>query len=166
MPFLSNLFQIFSDTRKPLQPKQLPCSLQNRKNYIHTFKTNLLIFPKLPTRTSIMSDKRRTYDKLLIILQNAEDYPNQWSYAVSKIQQQSYNQAITDNSKSTLESVQTALMKKDFMLEEFKPATFVAALRDEMHDYYIGLIKSANLIKKLVNKSLHLFLNDKNTAKM
>ena len=113
-----------------------------------------------------MSDKRETQNKPLIILRNIKDYPNWKSYAFSKLQQQSCNWAITNKPEPTFESVQAALIKEGFTLEDLRPATLVAALRDEKKDYYIGLTKSAGLIKELVDKSLHPFLNNKSAAEM
>ena len=42
----------------------------------------------------------------------------------------------------------------------------MAALRDEKKDYHVGLTKSAGLIKKLVDKSLHPLLNNKSAAEI
>ncbi len=42
----------------------------------------------------------------------------------------------------------------------------VAALRDEKKDYHVGLIKSAGLIRELVDKTIHPLLNDKSAAQM
>ena len=52
------------------------------------------------------------------------------------------------------------------MAADLRPPTFVAALRDEKKDYLAGLIKSAGLIKKLVDKSLYPHFNYKSAAKM
>ena len=51
-------------------------------------------------------------------------------------------------------------------MEDLGPATFVATFRDEKKDYHVGLTKSAGLIKELVNKNLHLFLNNKSAVEM
>lgn len=53
-----------------------------------------------------------------------------------------------------------------FASANLRPSTFVTALQDEKKDHLIGLTKSADLIKELVNKSLHLLLSNKNTFKM
>ena len=47
-----------------------------------------------------------------------------------------------------------------------RPVTFVATLRDEKKIYHISLTKNAGLIKKLVDKSLHLLFNDKSVTKI
>lgn len=57
-------------------------------------------------------------------------------------------------------------MEDEFMLVDLRPATLIAALKDEKKDYLIGLTKSIGLIKELVNKSLHPLLNDKSAVKM
>lgn len=113
-----------------------------------------------------MSDKREAQDKPLIILRNAEDYSDWKSYAVSRLQQQSCNWAITDRPQPNLESVRATLIEDGFAAADLRPATLVAALRDEKKDYLIGLTKSADLIKELVDKSLHPLLNDKSAAEM
>lgn len=113
-----------------------------------------------------MSDKREVQDKPLIILRNAEDYPDWKSYAVSRLQQQSCNWAITDRPQPNLESIRATLIEDGFAAADIRPATLVAALRDEKKDYLFGLSKSAGLIKELVDKSLHPLLNDKSAAEM
>ena len=113
-----------------------------------------------------MSDKREMQDKLLIILQNYQDYPDWKLYAFNKLQQQSCNWAITNKPEPTLESVRAALIKETFTLEDLKPATLVIALRNEKKDYHVGLTKSAGLIKELGDKSFQSLLNNKNAAEM
>ncbi len=44
--------------------------------------------------------------------------------------------------------------------------TFILALRNENKDYLTALTKSANIIKKLVDKSFYLFLKNKTTTEM
>lgn len=42
----------------------------------------------------------------------------------------------------------------------------MAALKDKKKDYLIGLTKGTDLIKKLVDKNLYSFLNNKSAAKI
>ena len=49
---------------------------------------------------------------------------------------------------------------------DLKPSTLVSALRDEKKDQINALIKSAGIIKELVNKSLHPLLKNKTAAEM
>ncbi len=105
-------------------------------------------------------------DKPLIILRNTKDYPDWKFYAISKLQQQSCNWAITDKPEPNLKSVRATLIKEGFTMEDLRPATLVAALRDEKKDYHVGLTKSAGLIRELVDKTIHPLLNNKSAAQM
>lgn len=49
---------------------------------------------------------------------------------------------------------------------DLRLATLVSALRNEKKDHLTALTKSVGIIKELVDKSLHLLLNNKTTAKM
>lgn len=71
---------------------------------------------------------------------------------------------MTNKSEPNLESVQAAFIKEGLTIKDLRPATFVAALSNEKKDYHIGLTKSANLIRELVDKIIYPFLNNKNTA--
>lgn len=51
-------------------------------------------------------------------------------------------------------------------MENLRPAMLVTALRDEKKDYHVGFTKSVGLIKKLVDKTIYPFLNNKNAALM
>lgn len=113
-----------------------------------------------------MSDKRKMQNKPLIILQNTEDYTDWKFQAISKLQQESCNWAITDKPEPNLESVQVALIKKSFTMEDLRPAMLMVALRDEKKDYHVGLTKSVSLTKELVDKTIHLFLNNNNAAQI
>ena len=99
-------------------------------------------------------------------LRNAKDYPDLKSYAVSRLQQQSCNWAITNRPQPNLESVCAILIEDGFAAVDLRPATLVAALRDKKKDYLIGFTKSAGLIKELLDKSLQPLLNNKSTAEM
>lgn len=160
-------FCIFSNIKKPSSPKKTLCLYQNHKNHIYiSVKTNIPILSKHPTQTSIMSNKRKTQDKPLIILWNVKEYPDWKSYVISKLQHKSCNWAITNKPKLKFRLVWVALIKESFMIEDLTSAILIAAFRDKKKNYHIGLIKIAGLIKKLVDKNLHLLLNDKNTFKM
>ena len=113
-----------------------------------------------------MSDRRDTQDKPLIILRNAEDYPTWKSHAISRLQQQSCDWAITGRPQPNLESVRATLIEDRFAPADLRPSTLVSALRDEKKDHLIALTKSAGLIKELVDKSLHPLLNNKTAAEM
>lgn len=113
-----------------------------------------------------MSDKREAQDKLLIILRNAEDYPTWKPYTVSRLQQQNCHWAVTGRPQPNLESVWATLIEDGFAPADLRPATLVAALRDEKKDHPVALTKSAGLIKELVDKSLHPLLNNKTAAEM
>lgn len=52
-------------------------------------------------------------------------------------------------------------IKDGFDLTNLKTNMLVTALKDEKKDHLITFIKSAGIIKKLVNKKLYLFLNSK-----
>lgn len=42
----------------------------------------------------------------------------------------------------------------------------MVALRDKKKDYHVGLTKSVSLTKELVDKTIHLFLNNNNAAQI
>lgn len=113
-----------------------------------------------------MSDRRDTQDKPLIILRNAEDYPTWKSYAISRLQQQSCDWAITGRPQPNLDSVRATLIEDGFAAADLRPSTLVSALRDEKKDHLTALTKSAGIIKELVDKSLHPLLNNKTAAEM
>lgn len=58
------------------------------------------------------------------------------------------------------------LIEDGFALADLRPSTLVAALRDEKKDHFVGLTKSAGLIKELVDKSLHLLLSNKSASEI
>ena len=113
-----------------------------------------------------MSDRQEVQEKPLIILRNAEDYPTWKSYTVSRLQQKSFNWAITGRPQPNLESVRATLIEDGFAAADLRPSTLVSALRDEKKDHLTALTKSAGLIKELVDKSLYLLLNNKTAAEM
>lgn len=99
----SPLFRLSPSIRTPLSPRKTLYYCPNCKNRIQTSKTIILVLSKLPTQTSIMSDKREAQDKPLITLRNAEDYPTWKSYTISRLQQQSCDWAITERPQPNLE---------------------------------------------------------------
>ncbi len=113
-----------------------------------------------------MSDKREAQDKPLIILRDAEDYPTWKSYTVSRLQQASCDWAIIGRPQPNLDSVRATLIEDGFAAADLRPSTLVSALRDEKKDHINALAKSAGIIKELVDKSLHLLLNNKTAAEM
>ena len=113
-----------------------------------------------------MSDQGEAQDKTFIILRNAEDYPMWKLYTISRFQQQNCNWAIAGRPKPNLESVRATLIEKGFASEDLRPSMLAAALRDERKDYLVALTKSASIIQELVDKSLHLLLHNKTSAKM
>ena len=57
--------------------------------------------------------------------------------------------------------VQATFIKDGFAIENFRLFMFMSALKEEKKDYFGALLKSAGIIKKLLDKNLHLLLNDK-----
>lgn len=110
-----------------------------------------------------MSDRRDTQDKPLIILRNAEDYP---TYAISRLQQQSCNWAITGRPQPNLESVRATVIEDGFAPADLRPSTLVSALRDEKKEHLTALTKSAGIIQEIVDKNLHPRLSNKTTTEM
>lgn len=53
-----------------------------------------------------------------------------------------------------------------FVTINLKLAILALALKDVKKNHFMAFIKNASLIKKLVNKSLNLFFNNKTIAKM
>lgn len=74
--------------------------------------------------------------------------------------------AITNKPEPNLKLVQTMFIKENFMLEDLRLATLVVALRNEKKDYHISFIKSVDLIKELMDKSLYPLLTDKSIAQI
>lgn len=52
------------------------------------------------------------------------------------------------------------------MAVDLRLSILVSALKNEKKDHFIALIKNIGLIKKLINKNLHFFLNNKTAAKI
>ena len=67
-----------------------------------------------------MSDVREAQTKPLIILKNAEDYPNWKSHITSKLQQQNCEWAITERATPNLESVKANLILDGFAASRSK----------------------------------------------
>lgn len=106
-----------------------------------------------------MSDVRETPTKPLIILRNAEDYPNWKSHIISELRQQNCEWAITERATPNLESVKANLILDGFAQADLGPSTLVSALRDEKKDHLSGLGKAVSTIKDHTVASLHpLFL--------
>lgn len=53
-----------------------------------------------------------------------------------------------------------------FIANNLKTIILISILRNEKKKYTLALIKSAGLIKELVDKSLHLLFNNKSSIKM
>lgn len=49
-------------------------------------------------------------------------------------------------------------------MEDLRPATLVAALKDEKKDYHVDFTKSAGLIGELVDKTIYPLLNNKSAG--
>lgn len=47
------------------------------------------------------------------------------------------------------------------MIEDIKPSMLAITLKNKKKDYFIALTKSANIVKKLGNKSFHPLINNK-----
>lgn len=113
-----------------------------------------------------MSDRRDVWKKPLIILNNAEDYPNRKSYIISRLQQQNCDWIIIGKPQLNLDFVWATLIEDGFAAVDLRPSTLVSALRDEKKDYLNTLTKSAGLIKELVDRSLHPLLHEKTAQEM
>lgn len=58
-----------------------------------------------------------------------------------------------ERSQPNLESVRTTLIENGFAAEDLRPSMLASALREEKEDFLTALLKSAELIKELVDKS-------------
>lgn len=113
-----------------------------------------------------MSDIREAQTKPLIILKNAEDYPNWKSHITSKLQQQNCEWAITERATPNLESIKANLILDGFAPVDLRPSTLVSALRDEKKDHLSGLGKAVSTVKDHVADSLHPLLLGKTAPEM
>ena len=102
-----------------------------------------------------MSDRRDTHDKPLIILRNAEDYPTWKSYAISRLQQQSCDWAITGRPQPNLESVRATLIEDGFARADLRPSTLVSTLRDEKKDHLIARLPITAVASRLTLPPTH-----------
>lgn len=68
--------------------------------------------------------------------------------------------------QQNLKLVWATPIKNRFALVDLKPSNLFLALKNKKKYYLIALTKSAGLIKKSINKSLYLFLNNKTEAKI
>ena len=120
----------------------------------------------LSTQTSIMSDRRETQEKPLIILRSAEDYSTWKTYTISRLQQHNCSWAIVGRPQPNLESVRTTLIEDGFAAENLRPSILASVLRKEKKDFLTALSKSAGFIKELIDKSLQPLLSKKSAAEM
>ncbi len=160
-----NLFAFSLSFSSPLEETASRQQKIKAKSNLFAF-FNLQTKISLPRLPSIMSDKREAQDKPLIILRDAEDYPDWKSYTISKLQQQNCAWAVKGKPEPNLQSIRTSLIADGFAANDLKTATLVSALRNEKKEYTLALTKSAGIIKELVDKSLHPLLNDKSSAEM
>lgn len=65
-----------------------------------------------------------------------------------------------------MQSIHIILIADGFAVNDLKIATLVSTLRDKKKEYTLILIKSIDIIKKLVDKSLYPLFDNKSTAEI
>lgn len=73
---------------------------------------------------------------------------------------------MVEKSHPNKESIKVTFIEDGFALKDLYLSMLASALKKDRKNFLAALLKSASLIKKLVDKSLYPLLSKKNAAKM